>query len=346
MLFRSMLTVYLGLALAACAPATEAALSSTPNPTGTIQPTVTQTPSPIPTSTLTPTLTQTSIPPTPTLGIGSTLVSEKDGATLVYVPEGEFMMGSSMESAGYAYTLDGPHPFWDTAPPYSVTLAAYWIDQTEVTNRQYALCVSDNTCRPPLRFNSPTRSIYYQAPEFENFPVIHVEWNMALDYCNWAGRRLPSEAEWEKAARGLDGNIYPWGNVVPDNTLVNYDSRKRDTTEVGIYPGGKSVYHVYDMAGNVWEWTNSLYKPYPYNANDGREDISVLGLRVLRGGSWYFNKGSPRSFFRFGVLPPDILVRSDLRSWAFQNNDDNKIYSWAPYGFGTVGFRCAMSANP
>lgn len=282
--------------------------------------------------------------PTPAPGIGSTLKSDKDGALLVYVPAGKFLMGSDNMGPSI-YGNDSPS-YSDNRPQQALTLDAFWIDQTEVTNRQYALCVTDGKCIPPLLLSSSTRSQYYGNPDFSNFPVINMDWSMALDYCKWAGRRLPSEAEWEKAARGTDGHIYPWGNDAPNDSLLNYNSAIRDTTEVGKYPAGKSVYGAYDMAGNVWEWVSSLYKPYPYNATDGREDLSAKGERVLRGGSWYFSEGSLRSIFRFGVIPVDFLVRSDLRSFAVPVYKDSSIYGKPPTGFNTVGFRCAMSANP
>jgi eukaryotic-like serine/threonine-protein kinase len=338
--------MFLGLVLVACSPTVPrvATLAST----STLPPTATYTSSPIPTLTLTPTQTLTPLPPTPTLGLGSTMVSEKDGATIIYVPAGEFIMGLSSEL---------PHPQGNDSPSYkdnipqsTLLLDAFWIDQTEVTNRQYAMCVTSGKCEPPTAFNSPTRPKYFKESVFENYPVIYVDWEMAVAYCKWTGRRLPTEAEWEKAARGPDGNIYPWGNVTPNDALLNYDSAVRDTTEVGKYLDGRSIYGAYDMAGNVWEWTSSLYKPYPYDPNDGREDFLAKELRVLRGGSWNFFKGSPRSIFRFGVLPVDTLVRSDLRSWSLPTSAGESIYSIAPsrapYGFGTVGFRCAMSATP
>src|SRR6266498_2230557 len=222
-------------------------------------------------STLSP--TETSISPISTLGIGSTMISETDGMTLVYVPAGEFTMGSDIGD--------------DEKPVHTVNLGAFWIDQTEVTNKMYALCQSAGVCKQPIKMSSETRSSYYGNSEFDNYPVIYTIWNMAKTYCGWAGRRLPTEAEWEKAARGTDQRMYPWGNQI-DETFANYNSYIGDTTAVGSYEGGKSPYGAYDMAGNVWEWTSSLYQPYPYDATDGREDLSVSGeQRVLRSGSWH-----------------------------------------------------------
>jgi formylglycine-generating enzyme required for sulfatase activity len=251
-----------------------------------------------------PILTKTPKPPTPTFtpGIGSTMVSEKDGMMLIFVPAGEFTMGSDLYS--------------DEQPIHKVTLDSYWIDQTEVTNKMYALCEQAGACQPPSSTNSSTRNDYYGVSEFDDYPVIYVDRNKAKTYCEWAGRRLPTEAEWEKAARGTDGRIYPWGNDAPNSNLLNYNKNVGDTTEVGKYPAGASIYGALDMAGNVWEWVSSLYQSYPYSASDGRENLNATGSRVLRGGAWYdLNSG----------------VRSATRL-EFTSNS-----------FGYFGFRCVIS---
>src|SRR5690606_17447059 len=128
-------------------------------------------------------------------------------------------------------------------------------------------------------------------------PVVNVTWHDALAFCQWAGVRLPTEAEWEKAARGTDGRIWPWGGNEPTDKLCNFNMNVGDTTPVGAYPAGASPYGCLDMAGNVWEWTISLWgkdanKPdygYPYDPNDGREapDAPDAVRRTLRGGSWF-----------------------------------------------------------
>jgi formylglycine-generating enzyme required for sulfatase activity len=249
------------------------------------------------TITTTPTLpTETPIP-TPALGIGSTEISPKDGMTLLYVPAGEFTMGSDVNP--------------DEQPIHKVTLDSYWIDQTDVTNAMYAKCVSAGKCSPPVDTS------HYGNSNYANHPVVYVSWNGALAYCSWAGRRLPTEVEWEKAARGPNANIYPWGNESPNANLLNSNQNFGDTTEVGKYPNGKSYYGAYDMAGNVWQWISSLYQPYPYDATDGREILSLSGSRVLRGGSW---------------VNGNLIFRSANRYW-FDPASSNYVF----------GFRCARS---
>ncbi len=248
------------------------------------------------TKTMPPALTKTftPVPPTftPTPGIGSTKNGE-DGMTLVFVPAGEFTMGSDTGES-------------DEQPTHSVNLDAFWIDQTEVTNAMYAQCVEDGDCSPPASVKSYTHDSYYGNLEFDDYPVIYVDWNRANAYCSWAGRRLPTEAEWEKAARGEDGRTYPWGEEISCAYANYYDGSKfcvGDTAPVGSYPDGASIYGALDMAGNVWEWVSSLYQGYPYSATDGREDLSASGSRVLRGGSWYGLDNSVRSAFRYRYDP-------------------------------------------
>ena len=197
-------------------------------------------------------------------------------------------------------------------PPHSVHVDDFWIDQTEVTNKMYALCVEAGVCQEPTSTGSDTHSSYYGNAEFDNYPVIYVGWSMAKTYCEWVDRRLPTEAEWEKAARGENASVYPWGDTF-DGSLVNFCDTNcsvgdwanksfndgfADVAPVGSYPSGKSVYGALDMAGNVWEWVSSLYKPYPYDATDGRENLDSSDTRVLRvtrGGSWNLNVDNVRS---------------------------------------------------
>jgi formylglycine-generating enzyme required for sulfatase activity len=237
---------------------------------------------------------------TPTPGIGSFI--ESDSVTMMYVPKGTFTMGSS--SGG-------------ESPIHTVDLDSYYIDKFEVTNAAYKRCVDAGVCAAPKQSNSSTRTAYYSNPEFDEYPVINVDWNMSKTYCEWRGDRLPTEAEWEKAARSLDGRTYPWGENIDCDTANYQSSCVGDTTKVGSYLKNVSPYGLYDMAGNVWEWTSSLYKPYPYTRNDGREDPLSSDRRVLRGGSWDNNDFGARSADR-DVNSPDVIN-------------------------GSIGFRCARS---
>ena len=235
----------------------------------------------------------------PETHLDNTMISPKDGMTLLYVPTGEFEVGSE----------DGDS---DEKPGHIVDLGAFWIDQTEVTNAMYANCVHAGNCELPNVNMSYTRDNYYSQAKFGNYPVIFVSWDDANNYCTWAERRLPTEAEWEKAARGTDGRIYPWGNVI-DKSYANYGGNVGDTTSVGSYKSGKSFYGAYDMAGNVYEWTSSLYQPYPYEANDGRENLSSNGSRVMRGGTWASSYYPVRSASRDGFNPSDSFFSLGFR---------------------------------
>jgi formylglycine-generating enzyme required for sulfatase activity len=263
---------------------------------------------------ITPSPTATSVPATATLGISSSMTGN-DGMTLLYVPAGEFTMGSNNGNPG-------------EKPAHPIYLDAFWIDKTEVTNKMYSSCVAAGVCKEPTSRSGDTntRSSYYSNPEFNNYPVIYVYWDMAKTYCEWAGRRLPTEAEWEKAARGTDGRSYPWGNESPNEMLANYARGVGATTEVGEYPNGASPYGALDMAGNVWEWVNDWYD-VNYYATLGEDARNLQGptngrYRVLRGGSWSFSGDRVRSSYRY----------------------------WSPASYsgfyGGFGFRCAMSATP
>jgi len=258
--------------------------TETPTRSYTVQPSHTKVPinTPVPTNTPRPTKTKTPTnTPPPALGVGSTMLREKDGMEMVYVPEGTFTMGSD----------DGEE---DEKPVREVYLDAYWIDKYEVSHAQYKICVEAGEC------NEPQSTGRYNNSNYANHPVVYVDWHQASAYCEWAGGRLPTEAEWEKAARGPDGNKYPWGNESPTCDKANYaECGMGDTTEVGSYPEGASVYGAMDMAGNVWEWVNDWYAgSYDVNQLNNPTGPSSGTYRVLRGGSWYDDDWRIRSAYR------------------------------------------------
>jgi formylglycine-generating enzyme required for sulfatase activity len=270
-----------------------------------------------------PTAVAQAAAPTDTLapGLGSTQIGA-DGMTLLYVPIGPFTMGSDSGTA-------------DEKPAHTVTLAAFWIDQTEVTNAMFAKFVAAKNYQTEaekagkswvLNLTSKnweeTAGANWQHPQgpssnldgLSAHPVVQVSWNDASAYCAWADRRLPTEAEWEKAARGTDARTYPWGETAPDGSLLNFadvnmavdwaDKSANDgyqfTAPVGNYPKGASPYGAYDMAGNVWEWVNDWYDVYQGGDKATSSDFGVK-YRVLRGGSWVNN---------------DNGLRVSLRNWS------------------------------
>ena len=194
---------------------------------------------------------------TPALSPGYTQIRSADGVEMVYVPVGKFLMGSTD-----ADRLAGD----DEKPQHIAYLDAYWIDKTEVTNAQYRRCVEAGVCQVPRVMESHTweEPSSYGDLSMAEHPVVHVNWNDARTYCEWAGVRLPTETEWEKAARGSDGRVYPWGSTWDDRRLnfcdkrcvysdpsVETDDGYHRTAPVGNYPTGASPYGVLDMAGNA-----------------------------------------------------------------------------------------------
>jgi len=195
------------------------------------------------------------------------------------IPEGEFLMGSN----------DRPNE----KPRHSIYLPAFYITKTPVTNAQYKQFVESK------RHDTPKHWKYGTIPNGkENHPVVNISWRDAVAFCDWAGVQLPNEAQWEKASRGTNGRTHPWGNGAPTDRLCNFSSKIGDTTSIGNYPDGISAYGCLDMAGNVWEWTASQKKNYPYSSNDGREEYSSTRPRVLRGGAFDSRDHHCRCAFR------------------------------------------------
>jgi serine/threonine-protein kinase len=244
--------------------------------------------------------------------LGDTWIREQDGMKMVYVPGGEFQMGSSKEMVYAAKDLcnesygDGGNPavctyqsFSDEYPDHSVKVSEFWLDQTEVTNAQYRLCVEEGICDPPLELDSFTRDHYYDSNEFDSYPVINMTVDLAEEYCNWVGGRLPTEAEWAYAARGPEGYIYPWGNEFDPSRLnycdascpgvsdPGYDDGYPDTSPVGSFPTGASWVGALDLAGNVREWVSDYYGYFSLDPAEDPQGPNEGDAKVSRGGSWY-----------------------------------------------------------
>lgn len=232
----------------------------------------------------------------------------------VPIPAGEFIMGSTDERGLYIYK--------DEKPQHNVYLPAFQIARVPVTNTQFRTFVEASGYRTTAEKkkyayasvdgnwrdvegadwahpNGPGSHVRDKA----DHPVVSVSWYDAQAFCKWAGVLLPSEAQWEKAARGTDGWLWPWGNDKPTGDHCNFAGTVGDTTPVGRYVRGASPYGVMDMSGNVLEWTSSIWKSYPYDADDGREDQSGSSIRVLRGGSFLYFSDIVRCASRSGFNP-------------------------------------------
>lgn len=235
---------------------------------------------------------------------------------MVTVPAGPFTMGRD----------DGPE---DERPAHEVTLPGFLIDRLMVTNAEFAAfldAVGTLNARGERLYDDDDNDARIHKVEgrwradagYERHPVVEASWAGARDYCAWRGKRLPSEAEWEKAARGTDRRRYPWGNAPPDSTRARYGAGWNQTAPVGSYPAGASPYGALDMAGNAWHWVASAYRAYPYRADDGREDPAAGPVRATRGGG------------------------HDWRGEDITTTQRGRALSRAPAaGHHNIGFRCA-----
>jgi formylglycine-generating enzyme required for sulfatase activity len=260
----------------------------------------------------TPTVTPTRLPVVePMPAVGEAWTRSADEMVMVYVPAGEFEMGSK----------DGPD---DEQPVHTVGLGGFWIDQTEVTNAQFAAFLNERGAQTEggatwLDLQDEDCLIERSGDELQPkddyaaHPVIEVSWYGAAAYCEWAGARLPTEAEWEYAARGPEGRTYPWGDEAPTCDRAQYAICSGRTIPAGSLPEGASWCGALDMAGNVWEWVNDWYGDYP----SGRQ-VNPLGpssgeYRVLRGGSWDDVADDVRGAYRYGLLPDDTFINGGFR---------------------------------
>jgi formylglycine-generating enzyme required for sulfatase activity len=219
---------------------------------------------------------------------------------MVFIPAGNFKMGCDQAHNG-GELCNGDELL------HTVYLDAYQIDKNLVTTAQYAQCVAAGHCTAPGDTSSNLRLSYYGNSSYSNYPVIHVNWDQSNAYCAWAGKRLPSEAEWEKAARGSsDTRAYPWGDATPTCALANSNYCVNDTSAVGSYPGGASPYGVLDMAGNVWEWVTDWLGPnYLVEPHENPLGPATGELRVIRGGFYFDDAKYVRATMRAGHDPND-----------------------------------------
>jgi len=278
--------------------------------------------------------------PTASAALGDLRVRATDGMGMVYVPEGKFMMGSDYQATAYARKLCRQYygndasaactaaNFGDESPAHAVTLKGFWIDTTEVTNQQYQKCEQDSACTPP-EADSYYHSAHYEDPEYSDYPVTWITRDQASQYCLWSGGRLPTEAEWEYAARGPESRIFPWGDSFDGSRLnfcdVNCEAGRNDTSyndgypetaPVGSFPSGASWVGALDMAGNVREWVADWYGFYTADPLVNPTGPATGETVIPHGGSWM-------------DLP--CLIRS-----ANRGGDPPE------YSRHNVGFRCVM----
>ncbi len=300
-----------------------------------LTPSVTASPNPNPTDAANPTMT-----PLPAQ------ITDFNGAEMVLVSAGEFSMGDTIEEAlaecqrlfptTFADNCKAEY-FTDETPPHKVDLAAYYIDKYEVTNALYKACVDAGVCMKPVKTNSETHPAYYGMPGYSDYPVIWVNWNMAKKYCEWRDARLPTEAEWEKAARGGSSQNYPWGNTLDgakanfcdtncskSHANKNFNDGYSDVAPANAFSDGASIYNIFNLSGNVSEWVADWYSPDTYSLANGLvanpSGPSSGTAYVIRGGSW----------LRFPV---------NLRSVTRSSNPPE-------YAANDLGIRCVRDALP
>ena len=245
------------------------------------------------------------------------------------VPGGRFPMGSD----------EGGEP--DEHPAHPVTVAPFWLDVTEVSNGEYARCVEARVCRPHDPSNAFHNGFDDRAFRGGSQPVSGVSWDDAVTYCRWRDKRLPSEAEWERAARGDDGRRYPWGNEAPDPERAVFGTHV--TADVGTHPAGRGPYGHDDLAGNVWEWVSDFYDPVAYGRSGAAEGKPGSCPEILRTLAELRTKR--REGFT-GSNPIPTECERVLRGGAFNYHRtglraSNRVHHPGRFRLVMSGFRCA-----
>ena len=245
----------------------------------------------------------------------------------VLIPQGAFIMGTDIEPFYGTALVNSEHAKLDEAPMHVRFLDAFLIERYPVTNAEYAAFVAAMDHPPPPHWKDGNFT-----PEDANLPVVHVSWHDSNAYAQWAGKRLPTEAEWEKACRGPDGRIYPWGNIfVPDASESTETPPKTlqiltaSLTPVGSRPATVSPYGIGEAAGNVWEWTSDWYQPYPDPKRPNTKQATDEKQKALRGGSW-------------------LEVRDSTAERYFRCA--NRLHAPPDYSAGNIGFRCVREVPP
>lgn len=277
------------------------------------------------------------VPSVPLTNKMESLVRSNDQMVLIYIPNGEFLMGSSESQINDAIAMCNQHYspcnhwFYEReGPQHTVSVDAYWIDQTEVSNTQYRLCVEQGICDAPTTCRKGVP--IFDNPETADHPVVCVDWDDAQTYCEWAGARLPTEAEWEYAFRGISSSIYPWGDEF-DGSRTNYcdvncsqsyaDERFDDgysqTAPVKSYPSGVSWAGVHNMSGNVSEWIADWFGEYSLEPVSNPMGAEIGTEKMIKGCSWFYNPVYCRGALRPAAMPE--------------------------ISFDYLGFRCALSAD-
>ena len=248
------------------------------------------------------------------------IIKDNTNENMILIPEGSFTMGFAIENENNWGDMD-------EEPVHKVNLSAYWIDKYEVTSSSFSKFLNENKKEAdqfieitPAVTVKLEKDVYKPRKSLENFPVNRVSWFGADAYCRWKGKRLPTEAEWEKAARGTDGRIFPWGNEFPDNSRATYRRKFKEKGLQVMEPvdgmiNGISPYGVHHMAGNVWEWVSDWFDAAAYQ-DDKRIDPKgpESGIsKVLRGGNWYYKAYYMRTTYRFNEKPDVFKVWQGFR---------------------------------